>query len=180
MNDVRAVEDLSPIGEAGDQFRVPLQNIDAADAKDVGLNLRADIVSKLVQVGFDPEEVLKAVEMVPIAHTGVPSSQLQPIAQIDPNDPTAAYDVREARNNGTVVNVPEPVVNVAAPNVNVEPAMVMLESPEVRVEAPTVNVEAPKIEVTNQIDRRKVRKKVIRDEVGRISEVIEEFIEGDE
>jgi len=58
--------------------------------------------------------------------------------------------------------------------------MVMLESPEVRVEAPTVNVEAPKIEVTNQIDRRKVRKKVIRDEVGRISEVIEEFIEGDE
>ncbi len=67
LNDVRSVEDLSPIGEAGDQFRVPLQNIDASDAKDVGLNLRADIVSKLVQVGFDPEEVLKAVEMVPIA-----------------------------------------------------------------------------------------------------------------
>ena len=76
--------------------------------------------------------------------------------------------------------MPEPVVNVAAPNVNIEPAMVMLESPEVRVDAPTVNVEAPKVEVTNQIDRRKVRKKVIRDEVGRIAEVIEEFIEGDE
>lgn len=177
LNDVRAVEDLAPIGEAGDQFRVPLQNIDAADAKDVGLNLRADIVSKLVQVGFDPEEVLKAVEMVPIAHTGVPSSQLQPIAQIDPTDPSAAYDVREARNNGTTINVPEPVVNVAAPSVNIEPAMVMLESPEVRVDAPTVNVEAPKVEVTNQIDRRKVRKRVIRDEVGRIAEVIEEFIE---
>ena len=177
LNDVRSVEDLAPIGEAGDQFRVPLQNIDAADAKDVGLNLRADIVSKLVQVGFDPEEVLKAVEMVPIAHTGVPSSQLQPIAQIDPTDPSAAYDVREARNNGTTINVPEPVVNVAAPNVNIEPAMVMLESPEVRVDAPNVNVEAPKVEVTNQIDRRKVRKKVIRDEVGRIAEVIEEFIE---
>jgi len=180
LNDVRSVEDLAPIGEAGDQFRVPLQNIDAEDAKDVGLNLRADIVSKLVQVGFDPEEVLKAVEMVPIAHTGVPSSQLQPIAQIDPTDPSAAYDVREARNNGTTINVPEPVVNVAAPNVNIEPAMVMLESPEVRVDAPTVNVEAPKVEVTNQIDRRKVRKKVIRDEAGRIAEVIEEFIEGDE
>ena len=180
LNDVRSVEDLAPIGEAGDQFRVPLQNIDAADAKDVGLNLRADIVSKLVQVGFDPEEVLKAVEMVPIAHTGVPSSQLQPISQIDPTDPSAAYDVRDARNNGTTINVPEPVVNVAAPNVNIEPAMVMLESPEVRVDAPTVNVEAPKVEVTNQIDRRKVRKKVIRDEVGRIAEVIEEFIEGDE
>jgi HK97 family phage portal protein len=177
LNDVRSVEDLAPIGEAGDQFRVPLQNIDAADAKDVGLNLRADIVSKLVQVGFDPEEVLKAVEMVPIAHTGVPSSQLQPISQIDPTDPSAAYDVREARNNGTTINVPEPVVNVAAPTVNIEPAMVMLESPEVRVDAPTVNVEAPKVEVTNQIDRRKVRKRVIRDEVGRIAEVIEEFIE---
>ena len=180
LNDVRAVEDLAPIGESGDQFRVPLQNIDASDAKDVGLNLRADIVSKLVQVGFDPEEVLKAVEMVPISHTGVPSSQLQPIAQIDPNDPSAAYDVREARNGGTVVNVPDPVVNVAAPNVNIEPAMVMLESPEIRVDAPTVNVASPTVEVTNQIDRRKVRKKVIRDSEGRISEVIEEFIEGDE
>ncbi len=50
LNDVRSVEDLAPIGEAGDQFRVPLQNIDASDAKDVGLNLRADIVSKLVIV----------------------------------------------------------------------------------------------------------------------------------
>jgi HK97 family phage portal protein len=180
LNDVRSVEDLAPIGESGDQFRVPLQNIDASDAKDVGLNLRADIVSKLVQVGFDPEEVLKAVEMVPISHTGVPSSQLQPISQIDPNDPAAAYDVREARNGGTVVNVPDPVVNVAAPNVNIEPAMVMLESPEIRVDAPTVNVTSPTVEVTNQIDRRKVRKKVIRDSEGRISEVIEEFIEGDE
>jgi hypothetical protein len=180
LNDVRSVEDLAPIGEAGDQFRVPLQNIDASDAKDVGLNLRADIVSKLVQVGFDPEEVLKAVEMVPIAHTGVPSSQLQPISQIDPNDPAAAYDVRDARNQGTTINVPEPVVNVAAPNVNIEPAMVMLESPEIRVESPTVNVASPTVEVTNQIDRRKVRKKVIRDGEGRISEVIEEFIEGDE
>jgi hypothetical protein len=56
----------------------------------------------------------------------------------------------------------------------------MLESPEIRVESPTVNVASPTVEVTNQIDRRKVRKKVIRDGEGRISEVIEEFIEGDE
>jgi HK97 family phage portal protein len=182
LNDVRSIEDLAPIGPSGDQFRVPLQNIDATDAKDVGLNLRADIVQKLVQVGFDPAEVLKAVEMPDISHTGVPSSQLQPIAQIDPNNPNAAYDVREAREASPqmVVQVPDPVVNVAAPNVNIEPAMVMLESPEVRVDAPTVNVEAPKVEVTNQIDRRKVRKRVIRDEQGRIAEVIEEFIEENE
>lgn len=178
LNDVRSVEDLSPIGEAGDQFRVPLQNIDASDAKDVGLNLRAEIVQKLIQVGFDPAAVLKAVEMEDIAHTGLPSSQLQPIAQVDPNAPADAYDVRENRKDAQmVVQVPEPTVNVAAPNVNVEPAVVMFESPEVRVEAPNVNVEAPKIEVTNQIDRRKVRKTVIRDEHGRIAEVIEEFIE---
>jgi HK97 family phage portal protein len=182
LNDVRSIEDLAPIGPSGDQFRVPLQNIDAADAKDVGLNLRAEIVQKLVQVGFDPAEVLKAVEMPDISHTGVPSSQLQPIAQIDPNNPGGAYDVREAREGSPqmVVQVPDPVVNVAAPNVNIEPAMVMLESPEVRVDAPTVNVEAPKVEVTNQIDRRKVRKRVIRDEQGRIAEVIEEFIEENE
>jgi HK97 family phage portal protein len=180
LNDVRSVEDLAPIGEAGDQFRVPLQNIDAADAKDVGLNLRADIVSKLVQVGFDPAEVLKAVEMVPIAHTGVPSSQLQPISQIDPTDPAAAYDVREVNIPQTVVQIPESVVNVEAPSVNVEPPVVVFESPEVRVESPTVNVDAPKIEVTNTIEHKRLRKVVKRDDNNRITEIVEEFIEGDE
>ena len=93
LNDVRAVEDLSPLGEAGDQYRVPLQNIDAADAKDVGLNLRAEIVQKLVQVGFDPKSVLSAIGMEPIDHTGIPSSQLQQVAQIDPEDPASVYGV---------------------------------------------------------------------------------------
>jgi hypothetical protein len=157
-----------------------LQNIDAADAKDVGLNLRADIVSKLVQVGFDPAEVLKAVEMVPIAHTGVPSSQLQPISQIDPTDPAAAYDVREVNIPQTVVQIPESVVNVEAPSVNVEPPVVVFESPEVRVESPTVNVDAPKIEVTNTIEHKRLRKVVKRDDNNRITEIVEEFIEGDE
>ena len=31
--------------------------------------------------------------MPPIAHTGLPSTQLQPIAQIDVEDPQAAYQV---------------------------------------------------------------------------------------
>jgi len=178
LNDVRSVEDLSPIGESGDQFRVPLQNIAADDAKDVGLNLRAEIVQKLVQVGFDPAAVLKATDMPDIAHTGLPSSQLQPISQIDPNAPTDAYDVREHRQDPQmVVQVPEPTVNVAAPTVNVEQPVVMVEAPNVTVDAPSVNVESPKIEVNNQIDRRKVRKTVVRDEHGRIAEIIEEFIE---
>jgi len=181
LNDVHAMEDMAPIAD-GDNYRVPLQNIDASDAKDVGVKLRAEIVTQLVQVGYDPEAVLAAIGMEPMAHTGVPSSQLQPIAQIDPNDPAAAYDVREARNGQPhmVLQVPEPTVNVAAPNVTIEPAMVMLDSPQVNVEAPNVTVDAPTVNVTNTIERTRVRKKIIRDENNLIVEVIEEFVEGDE
>ena len=181
LNDVHAFEDMAPIAD-GDNYRVPLQNIDASDAKDVGVKLRAEIVTQLVQVGYDPEAVLAAIGMEPMAHTGVPSSQLQPIAQIDPLDPAAAYDVREARNGQPhmVLQVPEPTVNVAAPNVTIEPAMVMLDSPQVNVEAPNVTVDAPTVNVTNTIERTRVRKKIIRDENNLIVEVIEEFVEGDE
>jgi HK97 family phage portal protein len=181
LNDVHAMEDMAPIPD-GDNYRVPLQNIDASDAKDVGVKLRAEIVTQLVQVGYDPEAVLAAIGMEPMAHTGVPSSQLQPIAQIDPLDPASAYDVREARNNQPqmVLQVPEPTVNVAAPNVTIEPAMVMFDSPQVNVEAPNVSVDAPTVNVTNTIERTRVRKRIIRDENNLIVEVIEEFVEGDE
>ena len=92
LNDVHAYEDMAPI-ESGDQYRVPLQNIDAADAKDVGLKLRAEIAASLIQVGFDPIEVTKAVGLPDIKHTGVPSSQLQQISTIDPGDPQSVYVV---------------------------------------------------------------------------------------
>jgi len=93
LNDVRAVEDLSPLGEAGDQHRVPLQNIDAADAPEVGMKLRAEIIAQLVQVGFDPQAVLKALDMPTIKHTGVPSTQLQAVSTIDPAAPESVYGV---------------------------------------------------------------------------------------
>lgn len=93
LNDVRAVEDLAPLGESGDQYRVPLQNIDASDARDVGLNLRAEIASKLIQVGFEPKAVTEAVGLPDMAHTGLPSSQLQQISTIDPADPQSVYEV---------------------------------------------------------------------------------------
>ena len=159
LNDVHAMEDMAPIPD-GDNYRVP----------------------QLVQVGYDPEAVLAAIGMEPMAHTGVPSSQLQPIAQIDPNDPASAYDVREARNDQPhmILQVPEPTVNVAAPNVTIEPAMVMFDSPQVNVEAPNVSVDAPTVNVTNTIERTRVRKRIIRDENNLIVEVIEEFVEGDE
>lgn len=181
LNDVRSVEDLSPLGEAGDQYRVPLQNIDAADAKDVGLKLRTEIAAQLIQVGFDPAAVNEAVGLPKMKHTGVPSSQLQQISAIDPSDPSGVYEVKSRENRGdqTIVNVPEPTVNVAAPNVTVEP-VVMMESPEVNVAAPNVTVESPTVQVTNTIERKRVRKKVKRDKQGRIDEIVEEFMEGDE
>jgi HK97 family phage portal protein len=92
LNDVHAYEDMSPI-EDGDQYRVPLQNIDASDAKDVGLKLRTEIAAALIQVGFDPAAVTKAVGLPDMKHTGVPSSQLQQISTIDPADPTSVYEV---------------------------------------------------------------------------------------
>lgn len=176
LNDVRAIEDLSPLGEAGDSYRVPLQNIDASDAKDVGLKLRSEIAANLVNVGYDPAAVALAVGLPAMANTGpVPA----PIAR---NSIADELELRDARQESPsmVVNVPDPVVNVAAPNITIEPAMVMLESPVVNVEAPTVTVEAPTVQVTNTIERKRVKKTIIRDKDNRIESVIEEFMDGDQ
>ena len=94
LNDVRSVEDLAPLGESGDQYRVPLQNIDAKDAKDVGMKLRTEIATNLIQVGFDPKAVLAAVGLPPMSHTGVPTGQLQQVSTIDPNNPQSVYEVQ--------------------------------------------------------------------------------------
>jgi HK97 family phage portal protein len=93
LNDVHAYEDMAPL-EAGDQYRVPLQNIDAEDAKDVGLKLRTEIAAALIQVGFDPASVTQAVGLPDMKHTGLPSSQLQQISTIDPENPEAIYEVK--------------------------------------------------------------------------------------
>ena len=171
LNDVRAMEDMSPI-EDGDQFRVPLQNIDASDAKDVGLQLRTDIAAKLVQVGYDPTEVLAMVGIDPMKHTGLPSAQLQQISTIVPADPQAAYEVNS--RSFVDVNVPDTIVNVPETRVNVE-------SPEVNVSAPNVTVEPAVINIQNVEQRKRIVRKVIRDENDRISEIIEQTIEeGDE
>jgi len=93
LNDVRSVEDLAPLGESGDQYRVPLQNIDSKDAKDVGMKLRTEIATNLIQVGFDPKSVLAAVGLPPMNHTGVPTGQLQQVSTIDPENPSSVYEV---------------------------------------------------------------------------------------
>jgi len=94
LNDVRNYEDLSSLGESGDQYRLPLQNIDAGQAPLVGDKIKAEIITMLVQSGFDPADAVKAVDMMPIKHTGVPSTQLQPVSMIDPIDPESVYEVK--------------------------------------------------------------------------------------
>ena len=92
LNDVRAYEDLSQIGESGDQYRLPLQNISASQAPLVGDKLKAEIVATLVQVGYDPSDVAKMLGIDELSHTGLPSAQLQQVALIDPANPESVYD----------------------------------------------------------------------------------------
>lgn len=85
LNDIRALEDQPSIGAAGDTYRVPLQNIDVADAKNVGLDLQVKVASQLIDVGFEPEESLKAAGLDPIAHTGVMPIKVQATPTLPPN-----------------------------------------------------------------------------------------------
>jgi HK97 family phage portal protein len=89
-NDIRRLEDLEPV-EQGDQYRVPLANIALADTEVITLEKRVKMVQQLVISGFTPSEALSAVGLTQISHTGLPSTQLQPIAQIDPANPEAVY-----------------------------------------------------------------------------------------
>ena len=91
LNDVRNYEDLSSLGEAGDQYRLPLQNIDANQAPLVGDKMKAEIASILVQAGYNPDDVAKMLDIAELSHTGLPSAQLQQVALIDPEDPNAVY-----------------------------------------------------------------------------------------
>jgi HK97 family phage portal protein len=90
-NDVRKLEDMPPV-EGGDQYRVPLANINLVDANVVTEDRKVLMANRLVTSGFKPEQVLAALGLPPIEHTGVPSVMLQGVAQIDPEDPTAVYE----------------------------------------------------------------------------------------
>jgi HK97 family phage portal protein len=92
INDIRRIEDQPPV-DGGDVYRVPLANVDLDAANLTELEKKSGIVQRLVFSGFDPASILAALELPPIPHTGLPTTQLQPIAQIDPEDPKAAYPV---------------------------------------------------------------------------------------
>jgi hypothetical protein len=91
-NDIRRLEDMEPV-ENGDQYRVPLANIALADTQVITEEKRVDMVQQLVISGFDPAEALAAVGLPAIAHTGLPSIQLQGVAQVNPDDPDSVYEV---------------------------------------------------------------------------------------
>jgi HK97 family phage portal protein len=90
-NDIRRLEDMEPV-EEGDQYRVPLANISLADTEVVAQDKRVLMANRLVTAGFKPEQVLAALGLPAIEHTGVPSVMLQGVAQIDPEDPQAVYE----------------------------------------------------------------------------------------
>ena len=91
-NDVRRLEDMPPV-EQGDQYRVPLANIALADTQVITDEKKMYMLTQLVQSGFSPSEALAALGLPEIAHTGLPSIQLQGVAQVDPEDPEAVYEV---------------------------------------------------------------------------------------
>jgi hypothetical protein len=94
INDIRRLEDMRIIDDpAAELPRVPLanMNIDAADL--IANEKRVKMAQTLVVAGYDPAEALQSVGLAPIAHTGLPSAQLQQAQTIDPDDPTSVYEV---------------------------------------------------------------------------------------
>jgi HK97 family phage portal protein len=93
VNDIRGFEDLLPV-DGGDVYRVPLANVDLGAASLVETDKRVTMAQKLILSGFNPAAVLAALDLPAIAHTGLPSVQLQGVAQIDPADPESVYEVQ--------------------------------------------------------------------------------------
>jgi len=94
INDVRRLEDLSDIEDpAASQVRVPLANMNIEAADLIADEKRVKMAQVLVLSGYDPAEALAAVGLDPISHTGLASTQLQPVSMIDPENPSAVYEV---------------------------------------------------------------------------------------
>ena len=90
VNDVRRLEDYAP-APGGDDYRVPLANVNLAAANIVETDRKTQMLTRLIMAGFDPAEALKALDMPPIMHTGIPVTSLQSVASINPLDPGSVY-----------------------------------------------------------------------------------------
>lgn len=91
INEAREKEGLPRIDDASaDKPRVPLASVNLDSATLTGDKEKVQMAQMLVAVGYNPESVAKMLGL-DVMHSGVPSSQLQQIAQIDPNDPASVY-----------------------------------------------------------------------------------------
>ena len=94
VNDIRRLEDLVPIADAtADQVRVPLANVSIEDSRIGTEDKKVAMAQRLVLSGYEPKAVLAALGLPDIPHTGLASTQLQPVSQIDPTDPQGVYEV---------------------------------------------------------------------------------------
>ena len=92
INDVRYLEDLTAqTGDAASQVRVPLANVNLSESGVSAQRQKVGMVRDLVFAGFSPAEAMEMVGLPPVAHTGLPSVQLQGVAQVDPEDPNSVY-----------------------------------------------------------------------------------------
>jgi HK97 family phage portal protein len=92
INDIRGWEDLeAQEGEAATQVRVPLANVNLSESGVRAQREKVQMVRDLVFAGFSPAEAMDMVGLPPVAHTGLPSVQLQGVAQVDPADPDSVY-----------------------------------------------------------------------------------------
>jgi HK97 family phage portal protein len=90
VNDIHRLEDMPP-ADGGDEYRVPLANVNLAAANIVETDRKTQMLTRLIMAGFDPAEALKALDMPAIAHTGIPVTSLQSVASINPADPASVY-----------------------------------------------------------------------------------------
>lgn len=91
INDVRRLEDLTPINDASaETVRVPLANVNVEAADLSAQTERVDMAQRLIQVGFDPADVLEKLGLPNMMHTGLPSVQLQNAGNTQ--DPQAVKD----------------------------------------------------------------------------------------
>jgi hypothetical protein len=81
-----------------------------------------------------------------VAHTGLPSSQLQQISTVAPDDPPSAYEVKSQDMSitmpQTIMNYTPPAINIPAPIINVPETVVRVNLPENKPTIRTVERDA--------------------------------------
>lgn len=78
INDVRRLEDLPPMPEdIANKVRVPLSNVNIDDSAVSATGVKVAAANQLVIAGYNPAEVLAALGLPPIGHSGLASVQLQ-------------------------------------------------------------------------------------------------------